>query len=564
MKKRVFIILFSFFILLILILFVFQPIDSIKDINSTSDITILDAEDQPIMHLVNQHKTTPIELDQMNPKNIEILLFIEDKKFYQHSGFNLTRMGKAIISNFKNKTTQGASTITQQYIKNVYLNNKKTLTRKIKELYYAIKLEQSVSKDEILTAYLNCIYLGNDVYGIANASTYYFNKNYQDLTIGEMTTFVALLNAPTYYSNHLQELEKKKDSLLQHLYKNNVITTEEYDQAKGSIHFNYQKEIYSSNLLYFVDGVLNEFQTLNINPKFNQSITIHTRYHSKLNEPQFETNANYAYTALDKEGYIVSMVGDKNYYESSYNITVNGNRDIGSTIKPLLYYEALKCGFSTDTSYYSGPYSFNYHDETITIKNNASVYPYQNIKMKEAIATSDNIYAIKTHQALGFKTLVNHLKNYNIEAKPIPSLALGSVGMSLSKLVRIYTQFFTEGTYLKPLYIESVNLDNKKIYQAEPITKVLGIPKYFKEIKSLLNSVFDSHIPHATASSIGSLLKTTCYGKSGLTDYDSYMIGFNDDVLIGIWAGYLDNQKLTDSKTKRLPKEIFLKLMNQC
>lgn len=562
MKKKVFLIFSMCLILLIFILFVFQPIDSIRDVNSAPDITILDADDKPIMHLINQHKITPIEIEKMNPKNIEILLHIEDKSFYKHSGFNIARIGKSFFSNLQNNKSHGASTITQQYIKNVYLNNKKTLSRKIKELYYAIKLEQAISKDEILARYLDCIYLGNDIYGLADGATYYFSKHYSELTIGEMTVLIALLNAPTFYSNNIQELEEKKNKLLSLLLSDQIITDEEYKEAKKTTKFNIQKEIYSSNLLYFIDGVLKEFQTLSFKPKFNQAITLKTRYRPTMNQFSFETNANYAYTALDKDGFVVSMVGDKNYYESSYNIALNGNRDIGSTIKPILYYEALLCGFPKETSYYSGPYSFQYHNDIVTIKNNASIYPYRLIQMEQALATSDNIYAIKTHQALGFKTLANHLKKYHIEAKPLPSLALGSVGMSLQQLVRIYSQFFTEGTYLKPTYIESIYTDQHKIYIAKPKNKILGNSNYFKEIKGLMTGLFDASIPHATASSIGSLLKTNCYGKSGLTDFDSYMIGFNEDVLIGVWAGYLDNKQLTDSKTKRLPKEIFLNLMN--
>lgn len=444
----------------------------------------------------------------------------------------------------------------------MYLDNSKTFGRKFKELYYAIKLEQIASKDEILASYLNCIYLGNDIYGIANASSYYFNKSYTDLSIKEMTTFVALLNAPTYYSTHLDKLEEKKNRLLTVLLENNTITSKEYEQAKTPIEFHLNPYIYNSNLLYFTDGVLKEYKAMNLNPKFNQKVTIKTQYNMAMNTLAVTSLANYASIAVNKDGFILAMIGDKDYYTSSFNITVNGKRDIGSTIKPLLYYEALKCGYSTKQTYYSGPYSFSYHNETITIKNNASVYPYKDISMREALATSDNIYAIKTHQALGFKTLSNHLKKYNIEAKSLPSLALGSVGMSLQDLTRIYTQFFTEGKYLKLRYIEQIHIDNKKHYQAKMEYKTLGSSEDFKKIKDLMSSIFDSSIPHSTAASIASKLPTKCYGKSGLTDFDSYMMGFSDDILIGVWSGYLDNQPLEDITSKRIPKEIFLKLIN--
>ncbi|MDE7213345.1 MAG: penicillin-binding protein, partial [Anaeroplasmataceae bacterium] len=433
---------------------------------------------------------------------------------------------------------------------------------KIKELYYAIKLEQAASKEEILTGYLNCIYLGHDIYGIANAAKYYFNKSYVDLNVSEMTTLVALLNAPSYYSNHLEELENKKNTLLSILLNDGIITLDEYQEALGPIEFQITSHLYNSNLLFYADGVIKEFNSLKLNSKFNKLITIKTKYNRKMNQLHFQTSANYASIAVDKDGYILSMIGDKDYHTSSFNIATQGTRDIGSTIKPILYYEALKCGFSPSTSYYSAPYTFSYHDELVTINNNASIYPYKNITMKEALATSDNIYAIKTHQALGFKTLANHFKTYNIAANSLPSLALGSVGMSLYDLTRIYSQFFTEGIYLEFKYIASVYREEQVIYVRTFKHKKYGDAQYFKTIKNLMASVFDSSIPHATASSISSRLKVPCYGKSGLTDYDSYMMGFSDDVLIGVWAGYLDNQLLEDINTKRLPKEIFTKLLN--
>lgn len=562
MKKKLLLFFCIFFGVLILFLFFFQPIDSISDIHTTPEISITDSQNNELIHYIQHHKTTPVDLSQMNEKNIAILLDIEDKNFYKHSGFNISRICKTIFSNIINQESSGASTITQQYIKNTYLNNDKSIWRKIKELYYAIKLEQVASKEEILSGYLNCIYLGNDVYGIANGAKYYFNTHYSNLTTQQMVVLVALLNAPTHYSNDLEALENKKNNLLKVLLQDQIITQEEYFLAIKPIEFQYIPYLYNSNLLYFADGVIKEYTSLNLNPKFNKMITIKTRYQKEMNSKNFYSAANYASIAVDKEGYILSIVGDKNYYTSSFNIATQGKRDIGSTIKPILYYEALKCGYTPKTSYYSGPYSFTYHNELVTIKNNASIYPYKSISMKEALATSDNIYAMKTHQAIGFKTLANHLKKYNIEASALPSLALGSVGMSLFELTRIYSQFFTEGTYLDFKYIESIQREDKNIYTRSFQMKSLGEKAYFKTIKNLMASVFDSTIPHATASSIQNSLKTKCYGKSGLTDYDSYMMGFSDDVLVGVWAGYLNNHPLEDTATKRLPKEIFASLIN--
>lgn len=551
MKKKIIIILLLF---IIFILF-YNPFNSINDLYK-SNITILDNNNCVIANIINNHKTTLINLDDLNEKNIEILLNIEDKDFYMHNGFNIKRIFKTLLSNIFNNQKKGASTITQQYIKNIYLNNNKNIIRKIKELYYSIKLENKASKKEILEAYLNNIYFGNDIYGIANASKYYFNTSYKNLNINQMTTLVALLNAPTYYSNNYDKLEFKKTSILKILYKNGIINKEEYLNALKPLKIG-KYRIYDSNLLFYIDGVLNEIDSLKINKK---NIIIKTNYNEiNLN---YDIAANFAAIAVDKNGYILSMIGNNDYYKSSFNIVNNGKRDIGSTIKPLLYYEALKCGYNINNEFYSGPYSFIYKNKLITIKNNASIYPYKNISMKTAIATSDNIYAMKMHQKLGYKTLANHFKKYNIKAESIPSLALGSVGMSLYDLIRIYSQFFTEGYYLDLKYIKEINKNNKIIYKRNIKYKQLGDIEHYKTIKELMASTFDKNINHSTAGYLQDKLKTKCYGKSGLTDYDSYMIGFNENILVGIWSGYLDNSYLNDSYIKKLPKEIFLDIIN--
>lgn len=562
MKKKIMIAISSIFIILFLFLFFFQPIESIYDITKGKEFSIKDENNQEILHLINRHKTTPISIEKMNNKNIDILLTIEDKSFYQHSGFNIGRIFKTIFSNLKNNKSEGASTITQQYIKNVYLSNNKTFSRKIKELYYAIKLEQAVPKNQILEGYLNCIYLGNDIYGIADASHYYFNKSYEDLSIKEMTTFVALLNAPTYYSENIEKLNERKNILLKSLLKQNVITNEEYETAITPIQFHYNKNIYNSNLLFYVDQVLKEYEKINIPNKFNQVIEIETAYRPSMNEIKFNTDGDYASISVNKEGYILSLIGGKDYTSSKFNIATKGKRDIGSTIKPLLYYEALKCGFSTNKSYYSSPYSFTYQNEKVTIKNNNSNYPNRNITMKEALAASDNIYAIKMHQELGFKTLANHLKKYKIDTDPLPSLALGSIGMSLYDLTRIYTQFFTEGKYYSLSTIRTVKVKNKILYAHKPKYKTLGESKYFKQIKDLMQYTFDSTIPNATAANLSFYLKNKCYGKSGSTLYDSYMIGFNEKVLVSAWSGYIDNKELNEIEIKQLARKLFVNQIN--
>lgn len=550
-----------FLILGILLLFFIQPLTSLQDVHQNPEIVIEDAQGQEIMHYINEHRITPIDLSLMSQKNIDLLLYMEDRDFYRHSGFNFQRILKTLWTNWTHHQSHGASTITQQYIKNVYLSSDKSWTRKIKEIYYAIKLEQLASKDEILEGYLNCIYLGNNIYGIENAGLFYFGKHYFELTAAEMISFIALLNAPSYYSEHLDLWNQRKNEIAHMLLKGEQITADEYQNAIKPLEFSENTKIYPDDLLYYTDAVYQEFKTIVLKAKFHEIIRIQTRYLPTMTPT--ETSASVALLAVDKEGFIVSCLGDSDYSASGFNIAFNGKRDIGSTIKPLLYYEALKCGYTPATTQYSAPFSFQYQNEWITIQNSGTYYPMKEISMKTALATSDNIYAIKTHLDIGMKTLANHLKKYQIDAPSLPSLALGSIGMSLYQLTRIYTQFFTEGEYLSLHFIEQIRIKDKVLFHQNKQSVILGIPRYFKQIKNLMSSVFDLSIPHATGNVISPFLTTECYGKSGLTDYDSYMIGFNEQYLVSVWVGYLDNRELKNNGIKRLPKTIFLKKINQ-
>ncbi len=535
------------FFLILLFLIASNPI------SKNARIIIYDENNEEIVYLNHFNKTNTEDLTTLQPKHIQYILQIEDKDFYQHHGFSIPRIIKSIFHNLTHIHKQGGSTITQQYIKNTYLTNKKSLFRKIKEIYLSIRLESTTSKDTILEEYLSALYFGNNIYGLTNASKYYFNKEIPNLTNQEMIALIALWNAPTIYSNHIEKWEEKKNTLAEYLLNQGVLDKNEYQKVIQPLSFKINKDYLSSNKQYFIDQVIHEYKKKNLSASFNEVVRIYTHYNKKTEAIQSYLDTNYALLSIDSKGYFTCCVGNKNYTESPFNIAMNGNRDIGSTIKPLLYYEAIRCGLEK-TIFDSKPYSFTYQNQTITISNNSNTY-YNTIGMKEALAVSDNIYAVKMHLKLGMNTLVNHLKKYNISAKPYPSLALGSVGMSLNELVGIYNQFFSDG-FIQPLYIHHLQ-KGKKTYTFTPKTKTILDKTICLKIKELLNAPFDTSIPHATCNSLTSKLPTICYGKSGLTDYDSYMIGFNSDHLVAVWSGNTENEKLMNIEYKRLPKELF-------
>lgn len=554
MKKRLLLIIPFVFIMLLLI----AVCGNKASINPR--IIVLDENGEEIVYLNNLNKTSTVDIEDLQDKYIEYILWIEDKDFYKHSGFSIPRIMKSILNNLFHSQKQGGSTITQQYVKNTYLSNKKSIGRKLKEIYLSIKLENNMTKDEILSEYLSALYFGNNVYGLSNAARYYFDKNIEELNDQEMISFIALWNAPTVYSNHLDKWNQKKNALADTLLKKGILDSQTYQSVIRDIELNLNPNFLNSNRSYFIDQVISEFKKLTIRANFNEVICIKTCYNPNTEDVASELDTDYALLSLNRQGYFTACIGDRNYTESSYNIAINGKRDIGSTIKPLLYYEAIKCGLG-DSVFQSELYSFSYRKEIITVSNSSNHY-FNCIDMRTALAVSDNIYATKMHLKLGMNTLVNHLKKYNIEAKPYPSLALGSVGLSLKQLISIYFQFFSEGKYVYPKFIYEIEV-NGKVFQTKAEIIQMGDKKICNQLKEMMASVFDISIPYATCNSIAARLNTKCYGKSGLTDYDSYMIGFDENHLVAVWSGDIENDELLNPEYKRLPKELFWKTINR-
>ncbi len=547
MKKKIFIIL-----IIVIILLSFK-----EEINFNNRIIIYDSDNNELAYSINNKYSNKIDINKINTRQISYILEIEDRNFYDHKGVNFKSTFRAIFNNIFNNKIEGGSTITQQMIKNIYLNNTKSIKRKANEMILAYNIEKIMTKDEILSEYLSSIYFGNNIYGLNNASIYYFNKEYNDLSDDELISFIALWNSPSIYSENINKWISKKNQILEKLYNNNLITLDNYNKMKDHINLNFNKSYIPSSRLFYLDQVIKEFNNTKINNKDNNIINIYTNYDRRLEA--ISSNQNYSMIITNKDGYIINCIGNNNYYNSSFSICMNGKRDIGSTIKPLLYYEAIKCGME-NIKYNSKLLSIKYDNTTLTIENNNNRY-YGPIDLKIAIAVSDNPYAVLTHLNLGMNTLSNHLKKYNIKSNPYPSLALGSVGMSLYQLNNIYTQFFNDGIYMHTRFINRISIDNNdNIYKVNK--EILLDKNICNKIKNYLQYPFDINIKYSTLGDISKFVKCKLYGKSGSTLYDSYIIGFNDEYLISIWSGNIDGGEIDSSLARNNNKEIFIKCFN--
>lgn len=550
-------------------------------INSANSFYLYDKNDE-LFTAGNQKEW--VSLDEISPYVIDATLSIEDKHFYQHQGFDFLRIIKALYINFTSgQTKQGASTITQQYAKNLFLDFDKTWSRKIDEAWLTIRLEAHYSKDKILEGYLNTINYGG-VFGIENASQYYFNKKAKDLTLAEASILAGIPKDPSHYSpisNELAAKERQK-MILTLMVKNGYITEEEKNKAFQTelTYVGGENDHNLSTLMYYQDAVIQELKSIKTIPSSflktgglkiytNLDPTVQKNMEESMNEDLKENpDLEVASVVMEpKTGKVLALTGGRDYKVSQYNRATTAKRQVGSSIKPFLYYEALENGFTPSTTFKSEKTTFTFQNQTTySPENYNSKYPNKQISMAAALAYSDNIYAVKTHLFLGEDSLVNIAKRVGIQQtlKPIPSLALGTIEINLLDMMEGYNTLASGGDRLKPYLIRKVtDKDGNVLYSYKPEAEnVLNRSIVFVLNEMLTNSYASEFIDYNYPTCINLAPKITKkYAiKTGTTNTDHLIFGYNQELLMGIWAGYDDNRE-SDVKDGNLIKNMWVDTM---
>lgn len=534
--------------------------------------------------LVFQTDDDWVPLDQISDNLINATISTEDKYFYKHIGFDYLRIAKAMFTNIINGDKgEGASTITQQYARNLFLNFEKTWKRKIDEAKLACELEVHYTKDEILEGYLNTINYGG-VYGIESASQYYFGKSASNLSIAEAAMLAGIPQSPSNYSpvkNYNLAKERQKVVLL--MMKNNkVITEEEYKEALNSelTIAGKQKTSTLTSINYFRDAVLNELNSISQIPssiietgglKIYTTLDteaqedLETAVHSYIND---ETEVETAAVMMEPNtGGIMALIGGNNYTKSQFNRAVDSKRQVGSTMKPLLYYTALESGFTASSSFTSEKTTFTFSgDKTYSPKNYNDNYANGPISMAAAISYSDNVYAVKTHLFLGENMLINTAKRLGITSKlsPVPSLALGTGEISLIEMASSYSTFANLGYKITPHFIKKVE-DSKGniLYENKEEKEAVLNSSLTFILNEMLTSTYNKNFIDYNYPTLISLLPNITHKyaiKSGTTDTDLWIMGYNQNAVLGIWNGYDDNSKIT-SNDSSYHKNIWIDTM---
>ena len=520
-----------------------------------------------------------VNIDKINDYVIKATINIEDKKFYSHHGFDTLRIGKALINNLKaGHIVEGASTITQQYAKNLYLDFDKTFKRKIDELWYTIQIETHYSKDEILEGYLNTINYGHGIYGIGNASHFYFNKEPMDLTLAEACILANIPKSPSNYSpiNNFELSKKRQERTLNSLLNDNIITKEEYDTAINEEISIYGKKekINLTTLMYYQDAVFKELKTLRGIPSTyleSGGLKIYTNLDIKA-QTSLEESINKIITNNDElqvnsiminpnDGAIIALVGGRDYNKSQFNRTLNSYRQVGSTMKPILYYAALENGFTASSSFLSERTTFLLsNDNSYSPENFGSLYANKAISMAEAIALSDNVYAIKTHLFLGEKTMVDTAYKMGIKTKldEIASLPLGTNELNIIEITNAYATLASGGIRNEPYLITKVtDMNDNVLYEHHDTSEIMLDYNYVYILNNMLSLTYDYDLidyTYPTNISIRALLSNKYAVKSGSTKTDNWVIGFNKNVVTSVWVGYDNNEDLKAGDYKYVKK----------
>lgn len=516
-----------------------------------------------------------VSLDNISDNLIKATIYTEDKHFYKHHGFDYLRILKAMYINITSKSkSQGASTISQQYAKNLFLDFDKTWERKLNEMWFTMQLEVHYSKDEILEGYLNTIYYGHGMYGIENASKFYFDKKAADLDLAEAAMLTGIPKSPSNYSPIVNyEIAKKRQvDILYNLLKNNAITEDKYNQAiNENLNIvgekNYQNV---ANVMYYQDAVMRELKNLKEIPASyleTGGIKIYTNLDmnaQKILEDSITNNLNtdkdlqVASVMMDPNtGKIIALVGGRDYNKSQYNRAYQSSRQVGSTMKPFLYYAALESGFTASTTFTSEATTFTFaNQQTYSPQNYGDQYGNKPISLATAISYSDNIYAVKTHMFLGEDALVNMSKRLGITAKldEVPSLPLGTASINIIEMASAYSAFANEGYKVHGYLISRVeDLKGNVIYERKTSKENILSKSLTFILSELLTTTYDSNFidyNYPTAIGIAPKIKHKLALKSGTTDTDHWSIGYNKDIVTAVWIGYDDNRNITTGDYK--------------
>lgn len=580
---KISIFLFISALVIIIGIYVYSYFMPAMSLNSANSYYLYDNKDNVVYQ--GSNKSAWVSLKEIDPKFLNYIISIEDQHFYHHLGFDIPRILKTLFTNIKSgKILAGASSISQQYVKNLYLTFDQTWKRKIEEAFLTIKLETHYSKDEILEGYLNTIYFGEGVYGIKNAANYYFNKEPNDLTDEEAIILAGIPKSPNNYNpiSNMEACMKRVNVVKSVLKENGTITDDTYNNLNfDNLNLYGKKSTNNLNtLMYYQDAVMDELSKITSIPEKlinSGGIRIYTNLDldtQKAMDEEIETktldddNQVAGIVVNPRNGKVVALAGGKNYSKSQYNRVLKSKRQVGSTIKPFLYYAALNNGMTEASTFKSEKTSFVFQENKVYNPTNyGNKYANKDISMALALAYSDNIYAVKTHLFLGENTLVDTLKTCGLKENlaPNPSLALGASEINMLDYATAYTTLASNGFKRELYFINKIeDVEGNVLYiHKNKEEKVLNDDALYILNEMMRNTYNYNYVDYnsPTVIYLNGKLNQKYALKSGTTDNDYWISGYNNNVLSIFWAGNDQNED-TPKAYSKIIKDIWLRSVN--
>lgn len=566
---------------------------STKIYDRTGDILLYDTSNN------FRHVFTPIE--DISPYAKAASIAIEDKNFYSHRGFEFTSFIRAVLVNLTTLSfSQGGSTITQQVVKNSILTKDKTPTRKLKELILAIKLEKVLTKNEILSLYLNEIPYGGTVYGIGEAARNFFGKTASELNLAESAYLASLPKAPTYYSpygTHRAELEARKNLVLREMLSNNLISQSEYDKSvreevvfkprenTGGIkapHFvfyviDYLARKYGEDAVY--NGGLKVVTTLDYS--IQQEAEMIAKKYGPINKERFK-GENNAIVAIDPQtGGILAMVGSRDYFDKEIDGNFNaglGYRQPGSTFKPFVYSVLFNNGYTADTVLFDAPIQFapacapdNFTtDDRCYAPGNYDDINRGPVTIRNALAQSINIPAVEALYLAGVKNAVDLAKSMGVESLNNLddyglSLVLGGGAVSLLDMTSAYSVFANDGVRNPSTPISRVEDESGNVIDRYRPSPRRVLPEETARTISNILSDNAARAPAYGASSALYIPSRDVAVKTGTSNdfRDAWIIGYAPNIAIGAWVGNNDNTQMEKKVAGLIVSPLWRELMDK-
>ncbi|MCB5252484.1 MAG: PBP1A family penicillin-binding protein [Candidatus Cloacimonadaceae bacterium] len=558
------------------------PTSELRNFTMRSGSEVYDRSGKMI-YLFAFEKRKLVSLKELPDYLVDALLVTEDKNFYKHHGIDILGNIRALaIDIVRMDFSQGASTITQQMARNMFLTLDKRISRKMKEIILAFRIEREFSKDEILEIYFNKIFWGGQLHGIEAAALNYYGKHASDLTLAESAALIGMIQRPNYYNpiKHPERTEARRNRVLGRMLQARKISQEEHDLAisaplrrQGSSmrqtasdyfieHIRlYLERKYGTDRLFegglriyttldqdltvYADSVLNDYLT-QIENRYNYSNKF-----ADISANAYDVNTRYLQGGLvlmeNDTGYVRAMIGGRDFAHSKFNRMTQARRQPGSAIKPVYYTAAIEKGYTPATVIKDERISLIAGNGKLWTPSNYSKKFYGFTRMRTALTHSYNIWAVKTAIDLGFDTMTDAFNRFGINRKVTDySAALGTYEVTPITLISAYTTFPNQGTRVSPVFIQRVeDLDGRVLERGIANKSTVTSA----EVSYLMTSMMQSVTTSGTGAGARKNYHWQVAGKTGTSSdhRDAWFIGFNPKFTLGIWNGFDSNANISSS-----------------